>query len=147
MDVGSNAFRLVIAEFKSPDKYKVLERVRMPVRLGASVFKDQRIDAPTMDAALDAFREFRKKMEEYEVVLHRAVATSATREAKNRAAFLERVHQETGLDLELIEGTEEARLVALGVKSKLSLSRGLSLILDVGGGSTEIGRASCRERV
>jgi exopolyphosphatase/guanosine-5'-triphosphate,3'-diphosphate pyrophosphatase len=91
-----------------------------------------------MDAALDAFREFRKKMEEYEVVLHRAVATSATREAKNRAAFLERVHQETGLDLELIEGTEEARLVALGVKSKLSLSRGLSLILDVGGGSSEI---------
>ena len=138
MDVGSNAFRLVIAEFKSPDKYKVLERVRMPVRLGASVFKEQRIDAPTMDAALDAFREFRKKMEEYEVVLHRAVATSATREAKNRAAFLERVHQETGLDLELIEGTEEARLVALGVKSKLSLSRGLSLILDVGGGSSEI---------
>jgi exopolyphosphatase/guanosine-5'-triphosphate,3'-diphosphate pyrophosphatase len=88
MDVGSNAFRLVIAEFKSPDKYKVLERVRMPVRLGASVFKDQRIDPATMDSALDAFREFRKKMEEYEVVLHRAVATSATREAKNRAAFL-----------------------------------------------------------
>jgi exopolyphosphatase/guanosine-5'-triphosphate,3'-diphosphate pyrophosphatase len=138
MDVGSNAFRLVIAEFKNPEKYKVLERVRMPVRLGASVFKDQRIDPATMDAALDAFREFRKKMEEYEVVLHRAVATSATREAKNRAAFLERVHQETGLDLELIEGTEEARLVALGVKSKLSLSRGLSLILDVGGGSSEI---------
>ena len=55
MDVGSNAFRLVIAEFKSPDKYKVLERVRMPVRLGASVFKDQRIDAPTMDAAGPVF--------------------------------------------------------------------------------------------
>jgi exopolyphosphatase/guanosine-5'-triphosphate,3'-diphosphate pyrophosphatase len=138
MDVGSNAFRLVIAEFKSPTKYKVLERVRMPVRLGESVFNNRRIDPATMDAALEAFREFRKKMEAYEVVLHRAVATSATREAKNRAAFLERVHQETGLDLELIEGTEEARLVALGVKGKLSLDRGLSVILDVGGGSSEI---------
>jgi exopolyphosphatase/guanosine-5'-triphosphate,3'-diphosphate pyrophosphatase len=138
MDVGSNAFRLVIAEFKSPTKYKVLDRVRVPVRLGDSVFRSQRIDDATMEAALDAFREFRKKMEDHEVVLHRAVATSATREAKNRAAFLERVHAETGLELEMIQGTEEARLVALGVRSKLALERGLSMILDVGGGSSEI---------
>src|SRR5512147_2683037 len=138
MDVGSNALRLSIAEFKTPTQYKILERVRVPVRLGESVFHTNRIDPATMEAALDAFRAFRRKMEHHEVVLHRAVATSATREAKNRAAFLERVHQETGLDLELIEGTEEARLVALGVKSKLALDRGLSLILDVGGGSSEI---------
>jgi exopolyphosphatase/guanosine-5'-triphosphate,3'-diphosphate pyrophosphatase len=138
MDVGSNAFRLVIAEFKSPTKYKVLDRVRVPVRLGDSVFHTQRIDDATMEAALDAFREFREKMEEHEVVLHRAVATSATREAKNRAAFLERVHSETGLELEMIQGTEEARLVALGVRSKLTLDHGLSMILDVGGGSSEI---------
>ena len=138
MDVGSNAFRLVIAEFTSPTKYKVLDRLRVPVRLGVSVFHTQRIDPATMDAALDAFRDFRKRMEDNGVVLHRAVATSATREAKNRGAFLERVRSETGLDLELIEGTEEARLVALGVRSKLPLDRGLSLILDVGGGSSEI---------
>ena len=138
MDVGSNAMRLIIAEFKSPTRYKVVERVRMPVRLGASVFQANRIDPETMEAALEAFRSFRKTMEEHEVVVHRAVATSATREAKNRAAFLERVRAETGIDLELIKGTEEARLVALGVRSKLSLDRGLSMILDVGGGSSEI---------
>ncbi len=138
MDVGSNALRLTIAEFKSPTRYKVIERVRMPVRLGASVFQTNRIDPATMEAALMAFRAFRKTMEEHEVVVHRAVATSATREAKNRAAFLERVRAETGIDLELIKGTEEARLVALGVRSKLSLDRGVSMILDVGGGSSEI---------
>jgi exopolyphosphatase / guanosine-5'-triphosphate,3'-diphosphate pyrophosphatase len=138
MDVGSNAFRLVIGEFKSPTRYRVLERVRVPVRLGESVFKNGRIDPTTMDAALDAFRTFRRTMETHGVVVHRAVATSATREARNRAAFLERVHQESGLDLELIQGTEEARLVALGVRTRLSLDRGLSLILDVGGGSSEI---------
>ena len=138
MDVGSNALRLAIAEFTGPDKYEILDRVRMPVRLGESVFKTQRIDPATMEAALDAFRAFRRKMEQHGVVVHRAVATSATREAKNRAAFLERVRSETGLDLELIQGTEEARLVALGVKSRLSLSKGLSMILDVGGGSSEI---------
>jgi exopolyphosphatase/guanosine-5'-triphosphate,3'-diphosphate pyrophosphatase len=77
-------------------------------------------------------------MESYDVVVHRAVATSATREAKNRSTFLERVRAETGIDLELIQGTEEARLVALGVRSKLSLDRGISMILDVGGGSSEI---------
>lgn len=138
MDVGSNALRLIIAEFKTPTRYKVIERVRMPVRLGTSVFRSNRIDPETMEAALEAFRAFRKTMEQHEVVVHRAVATSATREAKNRAAFLERVRAETGIDLELIKGTEEARLVALGVRSKLPLDRGLSMILDVGGGSSEI---------
>ncbi|MGE5178791.1 MAG: hypothetical protein ACM3PF_06855, partial [Bacteroidota bacterium] len=138
MDVGSNAMRLIIAEFKSPTRYKVVERVRMPVRLGASVFQSNRIDPETLEAAVEAFRQFRKTMEEHDVVVHRAVATSATREAKNRAAFRERVHSETGIDLELIQGTEEARLVALGVRSKLSLDRGVSMILDVGGGSSEI---------
>ena len=138
MDVGSNAMRLIIAEFKSPTRYKVVERVRVPVRLGASVFQSNRIDPGTMEAAVEAFRQFRKTMEGHDVVVHRAVATSATREAKNRAAFRERVHSETGIDLELIQGTEEARLVALGVRSKLSLDRGLSMILDVGGGSSEI---------
>lgn len=138
MDVGSNALRLAIAEFKSPTQYKILERVRVPVRLGDSVFRSQRIDPATVEAALDAFRGFRRKMEQHGVVVHRAVATSATREAKNRLAFLERVRSETGLALEMIQGTEEARLVALAVRSRLSLERGLSLILDVGGGSSEI---------
>jgi len=138
MDIGSNALRLAIAEFTSPTRYRVLERVRVPVRLGESVFHTHRIDPATLEAALDAFRTFRRKMEQHSVVVHRAVATSATREAKNRAAFLERVHTETGIDLELIQGTEEARLVALGVKSKMSLEKGLSMILDVGGGSSEI---------
>ena len=137
MDVGSNAMRLAIAEFKSPTRYKILERKRVPVRLGESVFKTSRIAPETLEAALDAFRDFRRTMEEHGVVLHRAVATSATREAKNRSLFLERVHTETGIDLEMIPGTEEARLVALGVRAKLAL-RGPTLILDVGGGSSEL---------
>jgi len=138
MDVGSNAIRLTIAEFKSPTRYRILERRRVPVRLGESVFHTGRIAPETMDAALDAFRDFRRCMEENGVVVHRAVATSATREAKNRAAFLDRVHSETGIDLELIPGPEEARLVALGVRAKLSLMRGTSIIIDVGGGSSEL---------
>jgi exopolyphosphatase/guanosine-5'-triphosphate,3'-diphosphate pyrophosphatase len=137
MDVGSNAIRLAIAEFKSPTRYKILERKRVPVRLGMSVFKTNRIAPETLEAALDAFRDFRRCMEEYGVVLHRAIATSATREAKNRSAFLERVHTETGIDLDLIPGTEEARLVALAVQAKVRL-RGTSLIMDVGGGSSEL---------
>src|SRR6266850_3687861 len=142
MDVGSNAIRLAIAEFQSTTRYRILERVRVPVRLGESVFHINRIAPETMEAALDAFRSFRRRMEGHGVVVHRAVATSATREAKNRAAFADRVHSETGIDLELIPGTEEARLVALGVRAKLSLARGLSLIVDVGGGSSEIALVS-----
>src|SRR6185295_9623472 len=137
MDVGSNAMRLAIAEFKSPTRYRILERKRVPVRLGESVFKTSRIAPDTLDKALEAFHDFRETMKENGVVLHRAVATSATREAKNRSTFLERVHEETGIDLEMIPGTEEARLVALGVRAKVNL-RGTSLILDVGGGSSEL---------
>jgi len=137
MDVGSNAMRLAIAEFKSPTRYRILERKRIPVRLGESVFKTSRIAPDTLDKALEAFHDFRETMKEHGVVLHRAVATSATREAKNRSTFLERVHEETGIDLEMIPGTEEARLVALGVRAKMKL-RGTSLILDVGGGSSEL---------
>lgn len=142
MDIGSNAFRLAIAEFSSPTRYRILEKVRIPVRLGDSVFHTHRIDPTTMDAALEAFRSFRRTMESHGVVVHRAVATSAPREAKNRAAFIERVHTETGIDLELIQGAEEARLVALGVRAKIALARGLSVILDVGGGSSEIALVS-----
>lgn len=137
MDVGSNALRLAIAEFKSPTRYKILARKRVPVRLGESVFKTSRIAPATLESALEAFREFRDLMKEHGVVLHRAVATSATREAKNRSTFLDRVHEETGIDLEMIPGTEEARLVALGVRAKVKLS-GTALILDVGGGSSEL---------
>src|SRR3954465_11586846 len=137
MDVGSNAMRMAIAEFKSPTRDKILQRKRIPVRLGESVFRTSRIAAETLDAALEAFREFRDLMKENGVVLHRAVATSATREARNRSTFLDRVHEETGIDLEMIPGTEEARLVALGVRAKVKLS-GTTLILDVGGGSIEL---------
>lgn len=137
MDVGSNALRLAIAEFKSPTRYRILERKRIPVRLGESVFKTSRIAPATLDKALEAFHDFRDTMKEHGVVLRRAVATSATREAKNRSSFLERVHEETGIDLEMIPGTEEARLVALGVRAKVK-TRGTTLIVDVGGGSTEL---------
>ncbi|HZI89243.1 MAG TPA: Ppx/GppA phosphatase family protein [Candidatus Polarisedimenticolia bacterium] len=129
--------RLAIAEFKSPTRYRILERKRVPVRLGESVFKTSRIAPATLEAALEAFRDFRDTMKENGVVLHRAVATSATREAKNRSTFLERVHEESGIDLEMIPGTEEARLVAMGVRAKAAL-RGTTLILDVGGGSSEL---------
>src|SRR6185503_17949000 len=95
MDVGSNAMRLAIAEFKSPTRYRILTRKRVAVRLGESVFKTSRIAPETLEAALEAFRDFRDTMKEYGVVLHRAVATSATREAKNRSTFLERVHEES----------------------------------------------------
>ena len=137
MDVGSNAMRIAIAEFKSPTRYKILSRERVPVRLGESVFQTSRIDPETLESAIEAFRGFRDLMKKHDVVLRRAVATSATREAKNRSTFMDRVHEETGIDLEMIAGTEEARLVALGVRAKVKLT-GTTVILDVGGGSSEL---------
>ena len=62
MDIGSNAFRLVVAEFKTPTQYRVLERVRVPIRHGQSVFDNGRIDPATMEQALDAFRTFRRTL-------------------------------------------------------------------------------------
>ncbi|MFN0152311.1 MAG: hypothetical protein ACKVU1_16525 [bacterium] len=138
IDAGSNAIRLLIARAESPLRVRVLETERVPVRLGHNVFTDGAFDRATIAAAAKAFCHFRALMNRYHVTKYRAVATSATREAKNRAALLRRIQRESGIRLTVIGGNDEARLVRAAVRASLGEDLAPRLIVDLGGGSLEL---------
>jgi exopolyphosphatase/guanosine-5'-triphosphate,3'-diphosphate pyrophosphatase len=112
IDVGSNAIRMAVGQVNSTqDRVDVIENIRIPVRLGQDVFTTGNLTASTMQAAMDAFRRFRKIADDYDVKKIRAVATSAMREAENGKILIRRLARQTGIQLEIISGEEEARLV------------------------------------
>lgn len=138
VDMGSNAIRFVAAEFSSENDYSVLVSERQPIRLGHSVFLSGRLDQSAMDAAVAAVAGFRNQMDELAVENYRAVATSAVRESKNGRDFVKRVASEAGVKLEVISGSEEARLVHTAVTQVIPLGDRRWLLVDLGGGSVEV---------
>lgn len=154
IDAGSNAIRFVAADFErdaaSAGDPSIVARLRSPVRLGHRVFTHGSLDERTMDEAVAAFRDFRAELDRLGLGVdprrHRAVATSATREADNRDEFLDRVQRETGIVLEPIDGREEARLVHLAASRRVDFSQGRWLLVDLGGGSVEVSLVN-RERI
>ncbi|HTZ73528.1 MAG TPA: HD domain-containing protein [Candidatus Aquilonibacter sp.] len=138
IDAGSNAIRLVIARATSPDQIQILETERAAVRLGHNAFTRRLIDDETIDSAVDAFRQFRAKMDRHGVSAYRAVATAAAREARNYRRLMERIRRKTGIELEVINSDEEARLVCSAVQVSLGERIQPRLIFDLGGGSLEL---------
>ncbi|HEX3769370.1 MAG TPA: Ppx/GppA phosphatase family protein [Polyangiaceae bacterium] len=152
IDVGSNAIRLRVVEASAPSSaaraqallpgadgaWKDLATLRAPVRLGAEVFLSGRLAPNSVGQACVALREFRQEMDRWKVDAYRAIATSAVREAKNGSTLVERARREAGIALETIEGIEEARLIQLAVTRRLPLADKRALLVDVGGGSTEL---------
>jgi exopolyphosphatase / guanosine-5'-triphosphate,3'-diphosphate pyrophosphatase len=138
VDVGSNAIRLGVAEFSSPGRFRLLENAREPVRLGHGVFLTGHLAPEVVRAALRALSSFRRRMEELDVQVYRAVATSAVRESDNGDEFLARVRKEAGLRLECINGSEEGRLIYRAVRERVGLGAGRWLLADLGGGSIEV---------
>lgn len=138
IDAGSNALRLMVARAESPWEIHRLATERYPLRLGHRAFTERRFDEATLRNAVKAFRHFRRVMDRYGVEKYRAVATSATRESRNRRVLLERVQRRTGIRLEVIDGAEEARLVRTGVLAAVGDKLSPRVIVDLGGGSLEI---------
>jgi exopolyphosphatase/guanosine-5'-triphosphate,3'-diphosphate pyrophosphatase len=142
IDIGSNAFRLVIGSVDSDRKTTIVESVRDPVRLGQDVFTRGSIAEETIERAVDAIVRFRKLIDQHGVKWTRAVATSAAREAANRDLFVDRVAQASGVEIMIIGSEEEARLIHLAVSERMSLKNKLAMLVDIGGGSAEITLAS-----
>lgn len=138
LDVGSNAIRFLAAEFSSPTEFTPLVEERFPVRLGHDVFLTGRLAPQAVDAAVDAITRFRGRMDEMGIEHYRAVATSATRESRNGDVFVRRVREEAGIELEVITGSEEARLVYVAVKHRVPLRDRKWILVDLGGGSVEV---------
>ena len=138
VDMGSNAIRFLAAEVSSESEYEVLAGERAPVRLGHGVYLSGRLEATAMDAAVEALARFLLKMDSLGIEHYRAVATSAVRESTNKDEFIARVLDESGLRLEAISGSEEARLVHLAVARRVPLGNRTWLLVDLGGGSVEV---------
>ncbi|MGA8038024.1 MAG: Ppx/GppA phosphatase family protein [Candidatus Acidiferrales bacterium] len=138
IDAGSNAIRLAIARATGPHHIQMLFAERAAVRLGHNAFTRREITSNTIDRAARAFREFRYKMDQHNVGAYRAVATSAAREAKNYRRLMDRIQRKAGIELEVISGEEEARLVCAAVLWKLGPKLQPRLIFDLGGGSLEL---------
>lgn len=138
IDAGSNALRLVIGRVGDNGSIEVVENRREAVRLGKDVFADGTLSRGMIGQAAASFRRFRQSMDQWGVQHFAAVATSAVREAENRDALLDRIRQMSGIDLRMIDGIEEARLVHLAVSRKLDISTGEAVLVDIGGGSVEV---------
>lgn len=147
IDIGSNASRLRIVSIERPTSktdpaerypgWKTLIAERVPLRLGHAVFQTGRLDPEMVAAAIFTLTRFRSLMDAHQVTAYRAVVTASARDASNGAELLERAREDAGIELEAIDGIEEARIIGLAVNMKLRL-KGHSLLMDIGGGSLEL---------
>ncbi|MGO9642570.1 MAG: hypothetical protein ACLP1Y_14850 [Candidatus Acidiferrales bacterium] len=138
IDAGSNAIRLIIADAHSPSEWEQVGTLRLPIRLGHHAFIAGRLTQRMIREAVAGFREFRDHMERSGVQIYRAVATSATRESRNGARLVDLVRSRSGIELEMIPGDEEARLVRTAVLHALRRGPHPGVIFDLGGGSAEL---------
>ncbi len=144
IDVGSNAMRMVIGEVDEAWQVRAIENIRLPVRLGRDVFSKGVLEEKTIQQTEEAFLRFKHMAKSFNVHHLRAVATSAAREAGNSDLLLDRVFRTSGIEIEIIGGEEEARLIHLAVAHELDLKDKRTLLIDVGGGSIEVTLATGR---
>jgi len=142
IDIGSNSVRLLVSnviENKEQVIFKKSSLTRLPIRLGPDAFGDGKIGANNRKRLLSGMLAYRKIMEVHGVEKYRACATSALREAKNGLQVVEEIYQETGVNIELISGKEEARMIfSSDMLGSVVEREGSFLYIDVGGGSTEL---------
>ena len=139
IDIGSNAMRLKIAECPDPKHIHTLAHERLEVRLGSAAFAGKSaIGSETLARTISAIRHFKELIDAHRVTALRAVATSALREATNRDEVILAVREETGVELEIISGPEEARLIQLGAQLNNPLDGERAWFIDIGGGSAEV---------
>ena len=137
IDVGTNTLRLLVAEAASADHFTVLHEEQTIARLGEGLMPSRLLqDAPSR-RSLTVLRGFAEVARRFKALHVAAVATSAVREASNREEFVAAVLRESGLSIQVIDGSEEARLTMLGVRHGLRLGSNRVLAMDIGGGSTE----------
>jgi exopolyphosphatase/guanosine-5'-triphosphate,3'-diphosphate pyrophosphatase len=137
IDIGSNSVRMMAAEVTDAGT-RILAQDRQVTRLGESVFRTGRISKDALDFLCTNLARMASAYSRLEVLGVRAVATSAVRDATNRQEFLQRTSAVLGTNVEIISGSEEARLIHLGVESRWPRPKERTLIIDVGGGSGEL---------
>lgn len=137
IDFGTNTARLLIAELAEGNRFEHIFLKREIVRMGGGFCREKGLSDQAVQRGLSCLKAFAAAISEFDVTTVRAVATSAVRDATNGQAFVNRVQQETGIKLNVIDGTLEAELTMAGVLAGLDRQHDEILIFDIGGGSTE----------
>jgi len=137
MDFGTNSIRLLVVRIDPNQSVTILHKLKETVRLGEGEFARNRLQPQAIERALNVATQFAhvaRTAGADEIV---AVATAATREAENNETFLHRLKESTGVDVHIVSGLEEARLIYLGVATAMDIGGRQAFFMDIGGGSTE----------
>lgn len=137
VDLGSNSFHLIVAR-PTPGELLVLDKFREMVQLASGLDESKRLTKDAQARALDCLRRFGQRLRRLPAHAVRAVGTNTLRTAKNARGFLAKAEEALGHPIETVSGIEEARLIYLGVVQSLTDPAGRRLVLDIGGGSTEL---------
>jgi exopolyphosphatase/guanosine-5'-triphosphate,3'-diphosphate pyrophosphatase len=142
IDCGTNTFNLLVIELLSNKQYTRIFNTRIPVKLGEGAINKGFIAEAPFNRGLDAIKTFKEEIKRCGVNKTLAFATSAIRDASNGVQFVQQVKQELDVNISVIDGDREAELIYFGVKEAVPLNDSTSLIIDIGGGSTEFILAS-----
>lgn len=141
IDIGSNAIRLLIATVtlynNEPPVFKKTSLVRVPIRLGQDVFVNGSISQENIDRMIDSMKSYQLLMGVHKVKVYKAYATSAMREAQNGVDVVKQIEKESGINIEIIDGSHEAAIIAMTDLHAVIDQEKVYLYVDVGGGSTE----------
>ncbi|MCL2600014.1 MAG: HD domain-containing protein [Treponema sp.] len=145
LEIGSTGIRLIVAQMQDGGQWKIMDRAGRPVALGWDVFNSGELSRESLLECLSVLQNFGKLLSGWGIAPGDVygIATSALRVARNRDIFIDRIRQETGFRLSVVDGLEENRLMYLGVRFALKQDLPLfwrtnSMILEIGGGSTEV---------
>lgn len=137
IDIGSNSIHLVIVRAVKGQHPEIIDREKEMVRLGSGTLREHRLSNQTIERAITTLQRFKKMADHNGADPIIATATAAVRESRNSDEFIDQVRKEVGINVQVLPGVEEARLIALAVSEVTDFNGRRALIIDIGGGSTE----------
>ncbi|HYN07593.1 MAG TPA: Ppx/GppA phosphatase family protein [Vicinamibacterales bacterium] len=138
IDVGSNSVHMIVCRVRPDLSFEVIDREKDMIRVGAGMLADGQLPQTNIDTAMQTLAKYRRLAESHGVDEMIVVGTSAIREPANGGDFIEAARREVGLHVRVISGTEEARLIHLAAAYAIGIGRRAAVVIDMGGGSTEI---------
>ncbi|ALI99529.1 Ppx/GppA phosphatase family protein [Rufibacter tibetensis] len=137
IDLGTNTFHLLIVELDAGGVQQTLYKTKVPVKLGQGGINKGEITPEARERGLNTLTEFREIMNQHQVEVVKATATSALRNASNGLEVIQAIKEQTGIDVEVISGAREAELIFKGVQLAMEIGPKPVLVMDIGGGSVE----------